>query len=414
MASIFKIGAFNFRSLREVEIPLGPLNVIVGPNEAGKSNFLDVIGFLGDAVRTDLPGAIGKRGGWNRVMFRGDRRGSRRPDGPREDEIEIRVEASISRYASPTAPDAYTVRFWRGRLRSQSETEAVVVRSEWFTFKRTQGRGRRITVNGTRVDFIDERPGQAPKQLRLPVRVRQDSLALSLLPKLALEEGGAEIARTAELFSTFRVFDVDVAAAREPSPEEIATSLDDNGGNLAAFLAYLNEREPESFESLRADACALVPGLIGITFQPVGGSRTAVALELEEAGLRSRTVLGDASFGTVRLLALLAMLYDPDPPAITCVEEIDHGLHPYAFDRLAELLREASQRTQFLIATHSPAFVNRLRPSELIVCERDEETGESRIPALAAEEVEAVAEHLRGEVGLGEAWFSGTLGGVPR
>jgi predicted ATPase len=133
---------------------------------------------------------------------------------------------------------------------------------------------------------------------------------------------------------------------------------------------------------------------------------------LVDRNLRGATPLADASFGTIRALALLAMLYDPDPPLLTCVEEIDHGLHPHVFDRLVELLRIASRRTQFLIATHSPALVNRLNPSELIVCERDEGTGLARIPAIDPRLVENAYES--DGYGLGELWFSGTLGGVPR
>ena len=109
-----------------------------------------------------------------------------------------------------------------------------------------------------------------------------------------------------------------------------------------------------------------------------------MAVLLAEAGLSEPTPLAYASFGTIRLLAVLALLHDPNPPLLTCVEELDHGLHPYAFDRIVERMRIASRRTQFLIATHSPALVNRLDPSELIVCERDD-AGAYRIPAIDAE-----------------------------
>jgi predicted ATPase len=74
-------------------------------------------------------------------------------------------------------------------------------------------------------------------------------------------------------------------------------------------------------------------------------------------------------------------------------------------------LRRASQKTQFLIATHSPALVNRLRPEELIVCERDPKSGLARIPAVDSTNIAKIRKN--GEFGLGELWFSGALGGVP-
>jgi predicted ATPase len=135
-------------------------------------------------------------------------------------------------------------------------------------------------------------------------------------------------------------------------------------------------------------------------------------MEIVDRGRVGATPLAHASFGTIRALALLAMLYDPAPPLLTCVEEIDHGLHPHVFDRLVELLRQAAARSQLIIATHSPALVNRLRPAELIVCERDLDTGLARIPAV---DPQAVAQtHAASGYGLGELWFSGALGGVPR
>lgn len=162
-----------------------------------------------------------------------------------------------------------------------------------------------------------------------------------------------------------------------------------------------------------SDARHLVPGLQDVRLIPVGGSTEGVVIELKEAALSGTTSLAEASFGTIRALALLALLYDPDPPRITCIEEIDHGLHPYALDRIVDLLRDASSRTQFVIATHSPVFVNRLRAHELIVCERDQATGASRIPAIASEEVRAMEAEDDNELALGELWFSGVLGGVP-
>jgi len=121
------------------------------------------------------------------------------------------------------------------------------------------------------------------------------------------------------------------------------------------------------------------------------------------------TNMAEASFGTVRALALLAMLHDPNPPKLTCVEEIDHGLHPHALDRIVERMRSASKRTQLLAVTHSPALANRLNPKELVVCERDYEGRGSLIPAIESSKVEAMANAS----GLlpGELWFSGALGG---
>lgn len=398
MRSLLKVHVKNFLSLRDVEVDLQPLNVLVGPNAAGKSNFLDVIRFLGDAAREDLRPAIAKRGGYDAVRFRG-----KPANGGK---IEIHIEAKATKHATERAPDDYTLRFWQNPF-SAASTRRILVREEEFRFKRTRGPGRRITIQGKRFTIHEE----ANKPARTENLMQPESLALSTLPRLAPELGGEQVGTIANLFSTFVVFDVDVAAARKPATLHGKELLAD-ASNLAAFLYHLKDYE-EWFCAFEEDARAMIPGYKRIRFKHIGGAEQAVAVEIEETGLRGTTPLAQASYGSIRALALLALLYETNPAKLTCVEEIDHGLHPHVFDRLVERLRWASERTQFLIVTHSPALVNRLHASELIVCERDDKTGETRMPAIDPDDVRAMEEKLKGKMGLGELWFTGTLGGVP-
>lgn len=404
MRPLVKVRAKNFRSLRDVEVELQPLNVLVGPNASGKSNFLDLIAFLGDAVREDLRPAIKKRGGFERVAFRSA--------ATQLAKVEITVEAVVTKYASDKARDAYTLRFFEHQPFKPGVGRAVLVREEEFRFKRTKGSGRRLTINGKKFTIYTTSKVAPRSKPKTETLLQQESLGLSTLPRLAPDRGGEQVSNIADLFSTFRVFDVNVQAARQPSPVRLGERLQPDAANLSAFLHKLSADE-STFRDLEDDARAMIPGLSRLHFRPIGGAEEAVAVELAEKGLRGRTPLADASYGSIRALALLALLYDPEPPLLTCVEEIDHGLHPYVFDRLMERLRDASKRSQFLVVTHSPALVNRLRASELIVCERDRETGETLMPAVDPAEVRKIEEKLAGKMGLGELWFSGTLGGTP-
>lgn len=386
----------NFAILGAVEVSLGRLNVLVGPNGSGKSTLLDVVGFLGDAARSQLADAVESRGGFGRLRTRGTL-----------DPVTIHVQAVVTAHAREQALDEYTLTFRPIRVRTSSGSETAAVRqSEQFRFKRVGGRGRRITLSGGKLSIRGD-TGKA-RQLTLD----QEAFGLAVLPHLGKEEGAAEVRKVQELFTTFRVFDVDAEAARRPADVRDASRLRNDASNLAAFLGFLASDHPGPFAALVDDARAVVPGLADVRLRTVGGAGEALAVDVADRGMPGVTPLADASFGTVRALALLAMLYDPNPPLLTCVEEIDHGLHPHVFDRLVDRLREASARTQFLIATHSPALVNRLRTSELIVCERSEETGLARIPAIDPDDVEEVMDG--NPYGLGEVWFSGTLGGVPK
>jgi len=308
------------------------------------------------------------------------------------------MQAVLTEFASDNALDEYTMEFGveRGHL----------VREEQFQFKRTKGRGRRITVKGTRLEVEDEKKaGTASATLDASV------LGLATLKRLGPDTGRDQVIELTDALESFRVFEANVARARLPTARNPGQPLASDASNLSTFLADLADDDPDVWQEFESDAHAIVPGLLRIEFVSLGGPDEVVVVRLREKGLEGSTALGEASFGTVRGLALLALLYDPAPPRITCIEEIDHGLHPYALDRIVDLLRAAAERTQFLIATHSPVLVNRLRSDELIVCER-RDNGSSHIPAIDPEDVRGMAS--AGDLELGELWFSGALGGVPR
>lgn len=219
------------------------------------------------------------------------------------------------------------------------------------------------------------------------------------------------VAEAADFLESIRVFDPDPTLLRLASRVRRDTVLNDNADNLAPYLLWLSENYPESFKLLQRDVQYVLPGFQELRFERLGGSVKSVEVLFKESGMLDALPLADASLGTLRGLAILAMLHDPNPPALTCVDEIDHGLHPYALDIIVERMRTAAERTQLIVSTHSPSLVNRLRPAELIICQRDDETGASLIPALDPADIAG----MTNETGLrlGELWFSGALGGVP-
>lgn len=396
---LLRVVAKNYRSLHDVDVRLGPLSVLVGPNGAGKSTLLDVVAFLGDSARRDLGPALERRGGIERLRYR--KRGA-------DPWVVVEVEAAVTVNSSASAPDDYELRFRAAPGKARADGSRALLREEQFTFKRTQGPGRRITLKGSDLRVSTGEDEERQESLF------EGGLALATLPKLGPEQGGEEVDAVARLFESFRVFDVDVAKVRIPTALGAAGHrLSDDASNLGVYLQYLRDDHPDVFAAIQEDARRFVPGLEKIVFRSTSGAVEGLVTQLVERGLHGPTDLGEASFGSIRALALLALLHDPKPAKITCIEEIDHGLHPYVLDRLVDLLREASERTQLLIATHSPALVNRLRADELIVCERAED-GSSRIPAIDPEDVRLMEEALDGELQLGELWFTGALGGVPQ
>jgi predicted ATPase len=403
MRSLLSIEASNFLSLGEVNVRLQDLTVLVGPNGAGKSNLLKVIQFLGDTARLDLLPALSDHGGFDRLLFRGSNNSKAQAS-----RIRLGITGLVTGNSSEAAPDEYVLSIWRHRF-GKGNAISVIQRYEDFVFKRTKGAGRRITVRGNKVELVVQ-SARTPEVSSKEVELSSTSSGLSTLRRLK-NTGADQINQLAELFATFRVFEIDAFKARQPSryDADIVPTLKSDAANVASFLMWLREKHSDVFDLLEEDLGVIVPSIKKIHLTRVAGTDdSSFVVQFEEKGLSGLTSMGEASFGTVRALALLAMLHDPHPPRLTCVEEIDHGLHPHALDRIVERMRSASRRTQLLVVTHSPALANRLEPHELVVCEKDE-FGRSIIPAVRSETVAQMA----AASGLlpGELWFSGALGG---
>lgn len=311
------------------------------------------------------------------------------------------LRGTITGFSNGTAKDDYRLRLREG--------EYGLVRHERFLFKRRRGRGRRFTITSEGQDVKLQRPqGEADRAIRL---VSEKFSALGALARVDDEEIGPGPREFFAFLSEIRYLDPVVREARTPDRIAQATLADD-ASNLSTALFTLRERDPDAFTQLTRDLRSCLPGLEGIEFTRLGGAASSIVVQLHEQGLHAPIDLADASFGTVRVLALLLALHEPEPPRLTVIEEVDHGLHPYALDVLVDRMREASGRTQLIVASHSPTLVNRLEPEEIVICDRDPETGESIIPAIEAEQIAAAVRE--GDWRAGELWFSGMLGGVPR
>ena len=139
----------------------------------------------------------------------------------------------------------------------------------------------------------------------------------------------------------------------------------------------------------------------------IGGT---VQLLLREKGFDTPIPATRISDGTLRFIAMLALLLSPEPPPLVCIEEPELGLHPDAVALMAEVLAEASERMQLVVTTHSDALVSALtsRPSAIIACERP---GDATI--LRRLDPERLAHWLEDDYGLGDLWRMGALGANP-
>ena len=174
----------------------------------------------------------------------------------------------------------------------------------------------------------------------------------------------------------------------------------DGGDNLALVLSGIKGDTRRKFLNAFRD---VYDGVIDYRCRVDGGH---VSLFIEEQGDRE-IAASRLSDGTLRYLSLLAILLDPKPPLLVAIEEPDLGLHPDLIPTVAELLVDASRRTQLIVTTHSRALVDSLSdlPSSVVVCEQED--GESRFERVDGDRLKVWLD----EFSLGKVWSMGELGG---
>ena len=136
-----------------------------------------------------------------------------------------------------------------------------------------------------------------------------------------------------------------------------------------------------------------------------------VELIVNETGMTGALPASRLSDGTIRFIALLAILCHPEPPPLICIEEPEIAMHPDSLDLVVELLMEASQRTQLIVTTHSPWLIDRLsaEPDSVLVCERDRHPADgTQFKRFTRKDLEDWLE----DQPLGEVWMAGAMGGV--
>jgi predicted ATPase len=185
----------------------------------------------------------------------------------------------------------------------------------------------------------------------------------------------------------------------EAGPQE---RLSATGDNLPNVIQYLKEQHSERLTEILKILSQRVPRLEKVDADLMPDGR--LLLQIKDAPFAEPILAKFASDGTLKLLAYLAVLHDPDPPQLIGIEEPENHLHPRLLPELAEECRNVSSRTQLMVTTHSPFFVSGLRQDELWILYRDDR---GFTQARRASEMSGVNEMMETGGKLGQLWMEG-------
>ena len=152
------------------------------------------------------------------------------------------------------------------------------------------------------------------------------------------------------------------------------------------------------------------PDFVNLKVRAEGGDGKVLLRWFERPYEMAGVSANNLSDGTLKLLCLIAILKNPTPPPLICIDEPELGLHPDWIKLVAELLQDAAMRTQVIVATHSPHIVAKLEPDQLIVVEKED--GQTLMKQFSREDQSSMAKWLK-DFNLADLWLAGHFGGRP-
>jgi len=351
----------GYRSLANVRWQPERLNVLIGPNGSGKSNVLRALQTISTAARGGLPKFIQREGGLAALVW----------DGQKEEflfDLTLRLESEAAE--SVGNPLRYRVEL--NRLGTTSDfivgreylgsVEGFEDDEETSLIDRTNGRARFLSTLG-------------PKTQSVLNSVTSDETVLSNFRGiLTLNKNIYDFRREMSEWTVYESIDTGrESGIRQAQVTRRESGVEPDGQNLVSVLhtLYTTDREFKKELNLAMNA-AFGDEFEELVFPPAADQR--VQMRVRWRSLKREQSAADLSDGTLRFLFLIAVLANPNPPSLIAIDEPESGLHPSMLPIVAEYARDASLRSQVILTTHSPQFLDAFGddpPSTVVVDWRD-------------------------------------------
>lgn len=352
-----KIDIKGYKSFKESSLTLQPLNILIGANGAGKSNFLSLFEMLGAIYDQRLVDYVARQGGVDKFLYQGRKV---------TEEIIVKIIAESNSY----------------EVNLLEADGKFVIKAEKMGYKFSDGWDLRDIA-----DYSNEARIKANSSLKRSKYIRE---YLSQIRKFHFHDTGGK--------SPF---------ASESHVQNDSYLLYDKGQNLASFLLKIRKTSPMAYARIIKVIQSVAPYFNDFEFIP----SDADMLRLQWRDKYSSVIYGpnDLSDGTIRFIALATLFLQPTLPKVIIIDEPELGLHPFAIAKLAGLMRSAAARgTQIIVATQSVELISNFEPNDIVVV--DQIDGVTQMRRLEC----AGLEHWLNDYTLGDLWKQNILkGGQP-
>ncbi|TDN36227.1 ATPase [Hymenobacter sp. UV11] len=353
----------NYRALRDVEFrDLTPLTVLIGPNGSGKSTVLDALDFLAEAVRGNMQAAWEKRDRFRGMRTRGSEENIEFKVTIINDLYDYSLDYSLSIQESAGELFILNEKFIEKNGVGKAQVAYVLSKSQgWYShfeiFKIKENEEVPESAFDNDLESVFDGNGTA--------RSQTNSVEILISFDNPLKEKAVVFDKLISSYRLFHLTDDHLKGYSDAGPRE---KLSPNGDNLPNVFYYLHERHPETLARITAQLRRWVPQLADIVPEITSDER--LLLRFKDGPFEKPLPAQYMSGGTMRLAALLTLLYEPNATGLLGIEEPENELHPQLLPRLAEELITASETRQLLVATHSPALLNALAPEQVWILHR--------------------------------------------
>lgn len=385
--AIQELHVAGFRSLRDVVWKPGKLNLFVGPNGSGKSNLLRLLELIGQTASGHLSNAVSSAGGmvpllWNSTAT----------------DFGWRLRLDPVDEGRDRVKDAITYEFTLQQLGMGSSYQ--VVKDDLSNLQAAETPLRIFERRPNRSLLYDQRAGNL-------VELKDFDENESLLGQIADPANPIPLRARREIESWRIHHDIHAdrsAPMRQPATTQYAKFVSADGDNLTNVLhtLYTEDREfkREIDDAMRA---AFGADYGQLEFPPAAAQQVQLAVSWKSC--RKPHMAPELSDGTLRFLLLVTVLASPHPAPLIAIDEPETGLHPRMLSLVAEYASAASDRTQVILTSHSPEFLDCFSSHEPLVTVFHWEEGETRVFPLAPDRLRDWLRHYR----LGKLFTSGEL-----
>lgn len=359
-----RISFSGFKSFKASKLELHTLNVLIGANGAGKSNFIQLWGLLEALFFHMLQKHIQVAGGAERLLHYGSKETS---------SIDIKLEFEQMTYGCSLIPTL---------------DNRLIFDQEFFALSKapdTPAEKSQSALLGS---------GHSETQFLAPPRGKGVEAML-----LQTYVAGMHVYHFHDTSPSAKI--------RKPVYIGDSLSLAPDGANLPAVLYGMQTRHPKQFQLIQRMVQRIAPFIDTFILRERAGEQSEILFEWQERHSRRIFDINYLSDGTIRFLCLATLLLQPEPQGLILIDEPELGLHPSAIHLLAAMLQQAAKQSQLIVATQSPTLINQLEPEDIIITEQQQ--GQSQLRRLDSSELNLWLQ----DYSLGELWEKNVFGGKP-